>query len=197
LTSMGREPIVRSMGLATAERADSGSRRPRKYVVARVEDVPSGSRLIVDLDGKSVGIFNLEGQLYALLNHCPHKGAELCRGEVVGTVTSTRPGQIDYDPSHLYLSCPWHGWEYDLATGQSWWNPARSRVRTYEAEVEAGEGVGKEVANDTLGCPAPDSAEVSTIRTDRFKGPFKASTFPIHIEDDYIVVYMSKRSIPT
>lgn len=161
-----------------------------KHVVAKVSDVPQGGRLLLTLQGRSVGIFNVGGRFYALLNRCPHMGADLCRGSILGRLDADGPGEFRYDDSKLLLRCPWHGWEYDLETGQSYFD---SRVRPYPVGVESGEQVRDEVeAGDAklideggspkagVGLPAPG------LRL----GPYVAETFPIAIEDDYLVVTM-------
>ena len=148
----------------------------RRHIVARATEVADGERIIVEVDGKSIGIFNVEGRFYALLNRCPHQGAALCKGDVLRTkVTSSAPGEFEFDTDAHSLICPWHGWEYELATGKSWWDGRHSRVRAYEVEVEHG----VELAN------AIEEAEKSG---DRVEGPYVAVVVPISIEDDYIVL---------
>jgi 3-phenylpropionate/trans-cinnamate dioxygenase ferredoxin subunit len=158
-----------------------------------VQDVPPGSRLIVDVANRSVGVFNVDGQFYAVLNRCPHEGAELCKGEVVSLLTSQRPGDWRLDESRKLLACPWHGWEYDLETGASWINPARNRVRPYPVEVAVGEQLARELAE---GRAATGTATVVDPATHRVKGPFTASVLPIAVEDDYLVISMRGVTTP-
>jgi 3-phenylpropionate/trans-cinnamate dioxygenase ferredoxin subunit len=142
------------------------SRPARRYVVGKVADVPDGERIIVDVNGRSIGIFNVGGEFFALLNRCPHAGAEMCRGDVVGEVSSERPGEYHFDGSRRFVVCPWHGWEFDLRTGRSYFDPQRTRVRRYPIEVQPG----------------------SAVRT---PGPYQAETLEISVEDDYLVVDLS------
>src|SRR5436190_21621606 len=107
----------------------------RRHVVARVADIPPGRRLIVDVAGRSIGVFNAGGVFYAVRNSCPHQGGPLCLGPTVGLATSSRPGQIEYGREGEILRCPWHGWEFDLATGRSVFDPARTRVCSYPVEI--------------------------------------------------------------
>ena len=58
---------------------DPGARET-KFVVARTSDIPDGGRIIVEINGRSIGVFNVGGEFHALLNRCPHSGAPLCRG---------------------------------------------------------------------------------------------------------------------
>jgi nitrite reductase/ring-hydroxylating ferredoxin subunit len=106
------------------------------HVVATTAELPPGERLIVELDGRSVGVFNVDGRYYALRNACPHAGAPLCEGTLSGLVTSTVPGSYEYVREGEILRCPWHGWEFDVTTGRSWFDPAKVRVRSYETTVE-------------------------------------------------------------
>jgi nitrite reductase/ring-hydroxylating ferredoxin subunit len=117
-----------------------------KYVVGREVDLPPGHRLIVDVAGRSIGVFNVRGQLYAVRNRCPHQGGPLCEGGVVGWLDSPGPGVFDYRGDRPILECPWHGWEFELETGQSWFDPEGTRVKRYDVEVETYE-VGVEDRN--------------------------------------------------
>jgi nitrite reductase (NADH) small subunit len=108
----------------------------KRHVVARVADIPPGERLIAEVAGRSIGVFNVDGRFYALRNSCPHQGGPLCLGRTVGLVTAERPGEITYTREGEILRCPWHGWEFDLATGRSVFDPNRTRVKSYPVEVE-------------------------------------------------------------
>ena len=107
-----------------------------RHIVAHVADIPPGERLIVDIAGRSIGVFNVHGRFYAVRNSCPHQGGQLCLGRTVGLATAERPGEIVYTREGEILRCPWHGWEFDLATGRSVFDPTRTRVRSYPVEVE-------------------------------------------------------------
>ena len=89
-------------------------------------------------NGREIGIFNVEGEYFAVGNRCPHKGASLCKGRIVGLVEATGPGDYQYSRRGELLRCPWHGWEFDLRTGRSWCEPDRTKVRSYELKVEPG-----------------------------------------------------------
>lgn len=107
-----------------------------KHVVARLRDFPPGSRRIVEVNGTSIGVFNLKGDFYALRSSCPHQGAPLCLGRVLGTTFASKPFEIEYGREGEIIKCPWHGWEFDILTGRSVFNPHKVRVRTYEVTVE-------------------------------------------------------------
>jgi len=109
------------------------------HVVATTDEIAPGQRKIVEIDGRSIGVFNVGGRFYALRNTCPHAGGRLCEGTLSGLVTSSVPGEYTYEREGEILRCPWHGWEFDILTGRSIFNPHRVRVRTYEVTVETDE----------------------------------------------------------
>ena len=144
-----------------------------RHPVARVEDIPPGGRKIVEVAGRSIGIFNLGGEFFALRNRCPHQGGPLCEGKTWGLVQAQVPGEIEYTRAGEILTCAWHGWEFDIRTGQSWCAPERLRVRRYEVSVEPGDALA--AAGDA---PVPG----------RVPGPYVAETYPISAEGRYLVV---------
>lgn len=107
----------------------------QKYVVATVSEIAPGSKKIVEAGGRSIGVFNLNGQFYALRNVCPHQGAELCKGLVKPLVVSSGPGSFEYEREGEIVRCPWHQWEFDIKTGCMIVDPAM-RTKTYEVTVE-------------------------------------------------------------
>ena len=107
-----------------------------KYVVGTTEEIGPGARKIVEVNGISIGVFNVNGTYYALRNRCPHQGAPLCLGSVKGTTLPSQPGEYVWAREGEILRCPWHGWEFDITTGRSVCNPRRTRVRSYDVTVE-------------------------------------------------------------
>lgn len=108
-----------------------------KHIVCPVSALPPGSRTIVEVNGLSIGVFNVAGTFYALKNVCPHQGAPLCVGSVRGTTLPSAPGEpYVWGRDGEILRCPWHGWEFDLTTGRSIFNPHACRVKAYEVGVE-------------------------------------------------------------
>jgi nitrite reductase/ring-hydroxylating ferredoxin subunit len=106
------------------------------FVVAKTTEIPVGGRKIVEISGLSIGVFNVDGKFYALRNSCPHQGAPLCRGPIKGTAEPSPPGEYVWGREGEILRCPWHGWEFDILTGQTIFNPHRVRVKSYEVSVE-------------------------------------------------------------
>ena len=80
----------------------------------------------------------------------------------VARLTSPEPGVYERSRVGELLRCGWHGWEFDMRNGQSWFDPKRFKVRTYPVVIEDGETLAK--------------------------GPYVAETFPVHIEDSYVIV---------
>lgn len=105
-----------------------------QHIVAQVGDIPPGGRKIVRVQGREVGIFNLEGTLYALKNVCAHQGARVCLGKVVGTTLPSDVYEFTFGLEGRVLRCPWHEWEYDIATGEALFDP-KVRVVTYPVEI--------------------------------------------------------------
>jgi nitrite reductase/ring-hydroxylating ferredoxin subunit len=112
-----------------------------KHVVCAADELTLGTRRIVEVEGRSIGIFNVGGSLYAILNRCPHRGAPLCRGTVGGTMLPSSPHVYVYGLEDRLLRCPWHGWEIDLATGRPLFDPERAKVRTFPVTVQDGQVV--------------------------------------------------------
>ena len=146
-----------------------------RFVVGRLDEFPEGGRKIVEVGGRSIGIFRIGGEFYAINNSCPHMGGPLCLGRVRPWVRSTRPGEFAMDESDATIGCPWHNWQYDLATGQSFVGPSEPAARTYD--------VGVVVGPDAVG--------------DREPGPFVAETFDVDVEDAHVVVETRPRRTAT
>ena len=112
-----------------------------KHPVCRLSELPPGERRLIEVEGRSIGVFNVHGSLYALRNTCPHQGAQLCLGLITGTMVASAPGVYDWRREGEIIRCPWHGWEFDITSGKSIFNPHRTRVRRYEVTVESDEEV--------------------------------------------------------
>ena len=85
-----------------------------------------------------MGVFNVNGSYYALLDRCPHGGAPLCRGRITGMTIADEPGTaLERVRDGEILRCPWHGWEFEIATGETVTEP-RLRVKRFKTYVEGG-----------------------------------------------------------
>jgi 3-phenylpropionate/trans-cinnamate dioxygenase ferredoxin subunit len=176
-----------------------------KYVVAAVDEIPPGGRKILDIGGRSVGVFNIDGEYFALRNRCPHQGGALCEGTLWGSLRASAPGDFQYQATREILTCPWHGWEFHVRTGQSWCEPRRLRVRRYDVSVEEGAAVLGADEALTQGAEAqvltaeadpqvltaergaqtadPDAPAAGMVR-----GPFVVETYPVEVEGTYVIV---------
>src|SRR3712207_2745118 len=119
------------------ERVETGARvmvrQAKEYTVAELESVPPGAHTVVKGEKREIGIFNIDGTLYALPNLCPHQIGPLCQGKVSGTLIASR--ETEWKPQWAYegeiITCPWHGLEYYVRTGQCLAFP-EIRLRSYE-----------------------------------------------------------------
>lgn len=133
------------------------------HIVAPVSEIPPGSRKLVTVGRRDIVVFNLFGEFFALANTCPHLGGSLYHGIQTARVESPEPGVYAVSAPGEIVKCPWHGWGFDVRTGKSWCDPELVTVRKYKASVHSGAAL----ADD-----APRAAE----------------TFPVRVEDDYVVV---------
>lgn len=135
-----------------------------RHVVAKVEDIQPGTRKIVTVNGREMGIFRIGDDFYGLINRCPHQGAPLCRGEIVSRLVAPSPGDYRLTRSGEMIRCPWHCWEFDVRTGQSLCDPNSVQARTFDVATEPGK---------TL-----------------VEGPFVAEAVQVTVEQSYVVVTM-------
>ncbi len=87
--------------------------------VADLGQLPPGGCTAVEVKGKSIALFNAGGEIFALDNECLHRGGPLGEGELDGDV----------------ITCPWHGWQYNIRTGERCGDPATCLAR-YEVKIE-------------------------------------------------------------
>jgi nitrite reductase/ring-hydroxylating ferredoxin subunit len=121
-----------------AERLANGSRR--KLVVAPVSEMVEGTRVMVAVDGMEIGVLNHRGSFHAFENRCLHQGGPVCEGVVLGRVVAdiAADGRVvdeRFDDDRPQIVCPWHGWEYDLTTGQAAGAPHLA-LRRFDVVVE-------------------------------------------------------------
>lgn len=109
---------------------------PTAQRVCRVHELRPGERRIIDAAGRSIGVFNIDGSFHAIRNVCPHQLAPLCLGRLGGTTLPSAPNEFEYGMEGRVIRCPWHGWEFDVTTGRSVFNPHKVRVKSYEVTVE-------------------------------------------------------------
>ncbi|GIW42325.1 MAG: (2Fe-2S)-binding protein [Candidatus Binatia bacterium] len=87
--------------------------------VASADELPPGTAKAVEVEGRTIALFHVEGTFFAIDDACPHQGGPLSEGEVQGTE----------------VTCPWHAANFDLRTGEVLSGPAREGVRAYATRV--------------------------------------------------------------
>ena len=90
--------------------------------VAGTDDVKPGHGMVAEVNGKALAVFNIDGQFHVIDNTCLHRGGPLGEGELEASV----------------VTCPWHGWQYDVTTGKVTQNPTMG-VACYATEVRGDE----------------------------------------------------------
>src|SRR5947207_12187095 len=86
---------------------------------ATVSEIPPGTGKCVDVNGKKIALFNLDGKFHAIDNTCTHRGGPLSEGELEGDE----------------VTCPWHGARFKVSTGEVLSPPAPQRVGSYKVRV--------------------------------------------------------------
>ena len=99
-----------------------------------------GERRLVELGGRTIGLFRLDGGFFALADRCPHRGAPLCSSGRIATGIELRDGRPALGDPGALVRCPWHKWDFDIATGRCAVD-ARLRVRRYAVRVDGDEVV--------------------------------------------------------
>ena len=135
-----------------------------RIVIAKAADIAPGKSLKVVAKGRDLVVFNVSGEYFALFDRCPHEGAALSAGQVIGLAESDMPGEYRLCRAGEFVRCPWHGWEFEIRTGQSYCGPHRYQTKKFEVQVESG-------------------AEL-------VKGPYRAETVSVDVEGAYLVVSM-------
>lgn len=102
-----------------------------------------GSRRIVRHGETEIGVFRVDGTFYAYENSCLHQGGPVCEGVIIGKVEAVLgedKGVVEerFSEKENHIVCPWHGWEYDVVTGECAAD-RRMRLKRYEVVLRGGE----------------------------------------------------------
>ncbi|MBI4313581.1 MAG: non-heme iron oxygenase ferredoxin subunit [Candidatus Omnitrophica bacterium] len=90
--------------------------------VAQTSDIPAGEGRSFEVEGKMIAVFNVNDTFYAIDNVCPHRGGPLGEGYL----------------ENKTVTCPWHGWQFDVTCGKSTVNPAAA-VASLPVKMEGSE----------------------------------------------------------
>lgn len=110
------------------------AKRGKIVIIGAASEIAVGERRIVEAEGLSIGVYNIGGEFFAIKNKCPHAGAPLCQGHIQTTHRPSDVGEFDPGLEGRILRCPWHGWEFDIVTGQGLYE-VNARVATYATRV--------------------------------------------------------------
>ncbi|MDE3195689.1 MAG: Rieske (2Fe-2S) protein [Acidobacteriota bacterium] len=118
------------------------SAMPAHTRVCGASEIPEGGRVVAQFETAAVGVFRLRGELYAWENRCPHMGGPVCQGTILPRVVekltdSSASCGFAFDESDMHIVCPWHGFEFSIATGR---HAAHSPVRLRAIPVKEVEG---------------------------------------------------------
>lgn len=114
-------------------------RAGRRVEVGKLEEFPVGKFRILKVESREIGVIRMEnGEVHAVLNRCPHKGAPVCKGIVGGTWPPSDVGKLDFEREGRVLTCPWHGFEFDIDTGYEVYQERPARLKKFKTDVEAG-----------------------------------------------------------
>lgn len=111
----------------------------QEYIVGNVDEYPEGTHKVVEIKGREIGVFNINHRFYAVPNLCPHQVGPLCTGKVSGTFVTNKETnwKQTWQKAGEIVTCPWHGLEFHVPTGQCLAFPIK--LRTYEVVVENNE----------------------------------------------------------
>src|SRR5438270_11045291 len=107
-----------------------------RHIVARTTEIPPGGNKVVDVDGRDIVVFHVNGEFFALLNRCPHAGAALDKAACVARLTSPEPGVYQGARVGGLPRCVWDGGVFDMCGGQSWFDSKRFKGRAYPIDMK-------------------------------------------------------------
>lgn len=111
------------------------------HVIAHTDELDDGDRLLCEIEGRQIAVFRIDGEYQAYTNWCPHQAGPVCEGTITGTWDAefdreTLEVSMDWCNEDEILSCPWHGWEYDVTSGNSLSSDARLLSHPVRVEDE-------------------------------------------------------------
>jgi 3-phenylpropionate/trans-cinnamate dioxygenase ferredoxin subunit len=92
---------------------------PRFVEVAKKSQIPENGAVGIEVEGKHLALINLNGEIYAIDDDCPHEGGPLSEGQIIGEE----------------IECPWHTSHFNIKTGRVTMDPATKNVATYRVRL--------------------------------------------------------------
>ena len=116
----------------------SNQQDDRLHYVLSAAELDPGERVVIEREGREIGVFNVDGAFYAVGNYCPHMGGPCAEGLVSGMFDADDEGRVTFERDGEILCCPWHGWQFDLKTGDHL-GLSKQRLLTYDTVVTDGD----------------------------------------------------------
>ncbi len=110
--------------------------------VCAVSDLGDPGRKVVDVNGQEIGIFRLGEEVFAYLNSCPHLDGPVCQGKILPLALEavgedlTSSGRV-FSKTQMNVICPWHGFEFDIRTGE---HPTNKRIKLRKVKTQVVDG---------------------------------------------------------
>lgn len=110
----------------------------RSHFVTAASELTDGDRAVIEVRGRELAVFNVDGEFHAVGSHCPHMGGPCSEGLLSGLFSYGVDGDLKLEREGEIISCPWHGWEFDVLTGEHLGGTKR-RLPTYDVELRDGD----------------------------------------------------------
>jgi nitrite reductase/ring-hydroxylating ferredoxin subunit len=112
------------------------------HVITTEEEMKEHGQLVTEIRGREIAVFHIDGEFYAYTNWCPHQSGPAFEGHVSGYRDAcfdreTLETEKEWTREEEIISCPWHGWEFDLKTGECV-TKENVQVPQYDVRVEDG-----------------------------------------------------------
>lgn len=110
--------------------------------VCAVAELGDPGRKVVDVNGQEIGVFRLGDEIFAYLNSCPHLDGPVCQGKILPLALEavaddlTSSGRV-FSKTQMNVICPWHGFEFDIRTGE---HPTNKRIKLRKVKAQVVDG---------------------------------------------------------
>ncbi len=113
-----------------------------EHVVCEHGDLEEGDRKLVQIEGREIAVFYVDGEYNAFVNWCPHQGGPACEGLISGTKEAcydeeSKEVSLEWTRDGKIVNCPWHGWEFDITSGECL-SRRPIKLPSYQTEVVDG-----------------------------------------------------------